>query len=96
MITAIDLNRQLDRRKIEIDDPAAHRPLALEFTGQRTAAKPIENLFKRSFGKGRRLSVTAHVSASPCDLRAAGVIFGAAGVVLFAVGAADFNLTIFS
>lgn len=53
VITAIDFNRQLDRRKIEIDDPVPHRPLALELASKRTAAKPIEHFFQRSFGRRR-------------------------------------------
>ena len=56
VVAAIDFNRQLDRRKIKIDDPVAHRPLALEFARQRTAAKLVENLFERGFGRRRRWS----------------------------------------
>jgi len=49
VIATIDFDGELDVWKVEIDDPVANWPFALEFANERTIAQMIENAFELGF-----------------------------------------------
>jgi len=59
VVAAVNFDRQTDRRKVKIDHPVAHRPLAPELACQRTGAELAQDAFQ--FGFGRRWFEAAQV-----------------------------------